>query len=60
MDHQTGYAFMWDGSTWVMFASSGPEPEIMFTAPTKEQLEKYPALKKSWEEFLIIKRLLGV
>jgi hypothetical protein len=50
---------IWDGKTWVPF-SGIPVPIPPFIPPTEEQLEKYPPLKEAWEEFLIIKKLLGV
>jgi hypothetical protein len=28
--------------------------------PTNAQLEKYPALKQAWEEYLVIRKLLGI
>jgi hypothetical protein len=50
---------IWDGNAWIAF-SGIPIPVPTFIPPTDEQLEKYPALKKSWEEFLVIKKLLGI
>lgn len=42
-----------------------PKPPTPFNknrdfAPTEKDLERYPSLKEAWEEYLIVKRLLGV
>lgn len=59
--YDTAYAtsYIWQGTSWVIF-SNDPIPRPPFTIPTKEQLEKHPSLKAAWEDFLVIKRLLGV
>jgi hypothetical protein len=44
----------------MIFSSKDEDEGDEFTPPTDEQLEKHPALKEAWEEFLVIKRLLGV
>jgi len=59
IDTGSGNGMIWDGFNWVQF-SGFASPHPPFTPPTQEQLEKYPALKKSWEEFLVIKKILGV
>jgi len=28
--------------------------------PTPEQLEEHPALKQAWEEYMVIRKLLGL
>jgi hypothetical protein len=52
-DTNSDDGFVWDGTTWVQF-SCGPS-----LIPTEAQLEKYPTLKQAWEEYLIIKKLIG-
>jgi len=59
IDQNTNSGMIWTGTSWTQF-SGFAVPEHPFTPPTAEQLEKYPSLKKSWEEFLVIKKLLGV
>jgi len=59
IDSNSGNGMIWDGINWVQF-SGFATPHPPFTIPTPEQLEMYPALKKSWEEFLVIKKILGV
>lgn len=61
-DERTGCNYVFDGLTWVVFSSSndfsvGIPSHI---APTKEQMEKHPALKQAWEEYMIVRKLLGV
>ena len=58
-DQTLNKAYIWQGSAWIGFSASGGEL-ASFTVPTAEQLEKHPALKAAWEEFLVIKKLLGV
>jgi len=59
LDSSTGIIKMFDGLHWCdVSAGQGLEPA--FIPPTNEQLKKYPALKQAWEEFLVIKKLLGV
>ena len=61
VDHNTAETFVWQGTAWVkMSGSPGAAPEPPFMPPTKEQLEKHPALKEAWEEFLVLKKLIGV
>ena len=50
---------MWQGPTWMPLMVN-PMPVPPFIPPTEEQLEKHPALKQSWEEFLVVRRLLGI
>lgn len=56
-DTTTGEGFIWTNTGWAQFSG---EPEPQFQPPTKEQLEKHPALKQAWEELLVIKKILGV
>jgi hypothetical protein len=54
-------SYIWQGLAWIPFSGEdNEEGEEEFTPPTEEQLEKHPALKQAWEEFIVIKRLLGV
>lgn len=59
IDPNTFMGYMWDGNTWIRFSGENRNPPS-FEPPTFEQLEKYPALKQAWEEFLVVKKLLGV
>ena len=59
VDSNTYYSYMYTGSSWMAY--SGPEKiEPPFTPPTEEQLEKHPALKAAWDEFMVLKKLLGL
>lgn len=57
IDYNTYCVHVWTGTEWV---SNGSVEEVPFTPPTKAQLEKHPALKAAWDEFMIVKRLLGI
>jgi hypothetical protein len=58
-DQSQNRAFIWQGSAWIGFSAADGEMAT-FTVPTSAQLEKHPSLKAAWEEFLVIKKLLGV
>lgn len=49
---------MFDGVKWIPL--SGPISEQKSLIPTNSQLEKHPSLKQSWEEYLVIRKLLGI
>jgi hypothetical protein len=57
MDHNTDQAYVWIGTNWALFSGNKEAP---LSPPTREQLEKHPALKQAWEEFLVIKKLIGI
>lgn len=59
-DQSENRGYIWQGSAWITFSGKDDENVQEFTPPTDEQLDKHPALKEAWEEFLVIKRLLGV
>lgn len=54
-DTTTGTSMLWDGSIWTPI-STGIEYDI----PTEAQLEKHPSLKAAWNDYMIIRRLLGI
>jgi hypothetical protein len=61
MDTNSMTMHTWIGTKWVQLGSARSEENTPTpTIPTQEQLDKYPALKQSWEEYLVIKRLLGL
>jgi hypothetical protein len=56
-DNRTGIAHVWTGASWHPL-STDPHPKAL--TPTAEQLEKHPALKEAWDEYMVIRRLLGI
>jgi len=64
MDCATYISYIWDGHVWNRYnpdyKAVDPIDEHEFIPPTPAQLNKHPALKEVWEEFLIIKKLLGI
>lgn len=58
-DQKENCTYIWQGASWIQF-SVNPTPQPPFMPPTPAQMEKHPALKKAWEEFMVIKKLLGV
>lgn len=59
IDTNTHHSLMYTGTSWTVFRDDRTE-EPSFTPPTEEQLEKYPALKAAWDEFMILKKLMGI
>lgn len=37
-----------------------PEPDKRHLVPSEEQLEKHPTLKQAWDEYIVIRKLLGL
>jgi len=60
VDHYTGAMYMYQGKIWVEV--SGPEIWKVEhnNLPTEEELEEHPTLKSTWEEYLVVRKLLGL
>ena len=57
-DERTGDAYIWTGSMWAMVVRHNAVKKSF--EPTEEQLDMYPALKQSWDEYLVIRKILGL
>lgn len=60
VDRMTYDGYIFDGTNWVQISGSGPAPAPKSNEPTEEQLEKHPSLKQAWDEYMVIRRLLGL
>ena len=60
MDPATYISFMWTGLKWVQFSGVSVQSIEKSFIPSIEDLEKHPSLKQAWEEYLVVKKLLGV
>lgn len=61
IDQQSNNMYMWNGTDWVQVSEdSGIEPPMQNYEPSQSDLEKFPSLKEAWEEFLSIRKLLGI
>ena len=58
LDERSGDAYIWTGSMWAMVGRLNTVKKSL--EPTKEQLDMYPALNQAWEEYLVIRRILGL
>lgn len=62
IDTPFGQKYIWTGKSWVQIVpetfSITVQPDMLI--PTEEQLEKYVALKAAWEEYLIVRKLIGL
>lgn len=59
MDSVTGKDWIWTGLHWAVITDPNLVSPMDIMIPTQEQLETYPALKKAWEEYVIIRKLIG-
>lgn len=59
-DTTSNIGYLWDGARWAELSSEFSIPDAKFYAPTAEQLEKHPALKQAWDEYMVIRKLLGI
>ena len=50
--------YVWTGHSWTLIHGSVPPP--VHRAPTQEELDEYPSLAHAWEEYLVVKKLLGL
>ena len=58
---------IWDGSRWIPI-SECLDPTIFkethgayrVVGPNKFELEAHPALKSTWEEYVMVRKLLGI
>lgn len=56
-DNVTGHGYIWTGAQWAIFSSNEKPPTLI---PSKDELEKHPSLKQAWEEYIVIRKLLGL
>jgi hypothetical protein len=52
-DPRTGKVYAWNNSKWVTDIRTTREP-------TPDQLDTYPSLKHAWDEYLVVRKLLGL
>lgn len=55
----TSDGYIYDGKQWIYFRHLVDHPLSAYT-PKEEQLERHPSLKNAWEEYLMVRKLLGV
>ena len=60
LDNASYAGYMFDGTHWIQFSGMGPTLPIKSREPTEEQLEKHPTLKQALDEYLVIRKLLGL
>ena len=63
VDHYTGNMYMYHGNHWIQVSGSagqGLSKAQHDNLPTEEELEKHPTLKSTWEEYLVVRKLLGL
>jgi len=60
LDVNNDHVYVFDGIKWMLMSGPGPSISPKSLIPTSEELQKYPALKASWEEYMTIRKLLGI
>jgi hypothetical protein len=55
-DVRTGRMYAWSGLKWEEIGT-GQDKNLV---PSQEQLDMYPTLDHAWNEYLVIRRLLGI
>ena len=56
-DHFKQCTMVYDGFDWMVLSLDNPNEKL---APTDTQLEKYQSLKSVWNEYLVVRKLLGI
>jgi hypothetical protein len=61
LDMTSGILYIWLGDKWsqIGHSESSITPKDL-APPTREQLKDHESLRIAWEQYLIIKKLLGV
>jgi hypothetical protein len=57
VDRFTGQMSVWTGFKWALIGGQQTPVRLI---PTPDELDAYPALKHAWEEYLVIRKLLGI
>jgi hypothetical protein len=60
MDLGARVNYTWTGLNWVEITDDKFIPSAAALVPTNEQLEKHPSLKQAWDEYIVIRKLLGL
>ena len=61
VDQKTGIYYTYSGTMWLeTITGAAPYETRMTPVPSPENLDRHPALKSAWEEYLVVKKLLGV
>ena len=59
MDSLSGKDYTWSGIHWMEIPDLISTSPLEMMVPTQEQLDTYPALKEAWEQYVIVKKLIG-
>jgi hypothetical protein len=57
----TGAGFVWTGVVWTQISTNtSMDPPKKRLEPTLEELEKHPSLKAAWDEYMVLRKLIGI
>lgn len=56
----SGAGFVWTGSCWTQISTNDSYTVPRRTEPTEEELEKHPALRAAWDEYMVLRKLIGI
>ncbi len=58
MDVVTGFGYIYDGKAWIIMSHGNMEPKRL--EPTEEEMKKHPAIKEAWDDYIILRKLIGI
>ncbi len=57
MKHES---YIWSGSSWNRISEDRLVAQAAILVPTQAQLDNFPTLNHAWEEYLVVRKLLGI
>jgi len=60
IDPSTNNGYIFDGSSWELVSCSASYEATNRLVPTTGELDKHPTLKEAWEQYMIVRKLLGI
>ncbi len=59
-DHSIRCCYIYDGYQWATIGGIDSKESAPIKLPTEDELSKHPTLKSAWEDYVIIRKLLGI
>jgi hypothetical protein len=60
IDKSSGKVWSWTGTSWSTMQNHNGSMPVKNYSPTEPELNKHATLKSAWEDYLIIRKLLGL
>ncbi len=55
-----GSGFVWTGAGWIQVSANSVMQSPKRLEPTLAELEKHPALAAAWDEYMVLRKLIGI